>query len=574
MMKIPNIRDRKTFPGMTRWFDPALLAKLLWNVIVSGLFGQYADRRLMIAALDTAKPDELVKRAEKARLIPGEDNAIWIDFVADLGDGFDSTYAVASLVAERQLKLGEFTLPRAQMLIFGGDEVYPKATANAYRNQMGLPYQLALPDPDDKSDIGIPVYAVPGNHDWYDGLVNFLAFLGRHKPWHMGAWRAGQRRSYFALQLTERWWLWATDIQLADDMDQAQADYFKAIAEGMPANSKIILCSAEPGWLYTKTNRNSFEIVDYAVRIARDADRNLSVPILLSGDTHHYSRYAAGDGTQFITSGGGGAFLHPTHQLEDEITFPWFDRKTTVSLKRDPETNASSDNIACYPSRERSRCLVWRNAFFPITNWDFALLLGTIYWLFSIALSLRNEWDIYIGIVAIFMWAFIGYTRRQEVNSSASINISAAVQGLAHSAAVFLLAQQAITLNAGHFRGGAWYDIWLWLLSLLGEVGIPGAIVGAAIFGLNLLITCRWLKINMNDAFSALRLDSYKNFLRICIKDETVTIYPVGLDKVPSRNDWHPNRNGQAPLLVPSYRLADQAHLIERPIRCGNLHTD
>ena len=88
-MAIPNIQNKKQFPAMTRWFDPALLAKLLWNVIVSGLFSQYADRRLIIAALDTATAGELIERARRALLPPNPDGTIWIDFVADLGDGFD-----------------------------------------------------------------------------------------------------------------------------------------------------------------------------------------------------------------------------------------------------------------------------------------------------------------------------------------------------------------------------------------------------------------------------------------------------------------------------------------------------
>ena len=480
-----------------------------------------------------------------------------------------STYAIASLVAEKELTFDGYRLPRASALIFGGDEVYPKATAEAYRNQMAMPYQLALPDEHPELEKGIPVYAVPGNHDRYDGLVNFLAFFARHKPWHMGAWRAGQRRSYFALQLTKTWWIWCTDIQLADDMDQPQADYFKIIAEQMPENSKIILCSAEPGWLYTKTNRKSFEIVDYAARIAKDYGKNLSVPLLLSGDTHHYSRYASEHGLQFITSGGGGAFLHPTYQLEDEIQFDWLDKKVEVSLKRDPTTNKPSEKVACYPSRERSRGLTWRNFWFAITNWDFAVLLGVIYWIFSICISLRNEWDTYFFIVAIFAWAFTGYTRYQEKNDSVAIYSSGILQGFAHALAVFYLARHAANLNQSYFTSGAWYDLWFWLGWMLIEVGLPGAIIGATIFGLNLLITCRWCKMNTNDAFSALRLDSYKNFLRICIKDEEVTVFPIGLDAVPNRVEWKENNDQKGPIFVPPYRLQERAKLIEQPIKCG-----
>jgi len=245
----PDINDRGIYPDMTRWFDPILLAKLLLNVITSGIFGRYADRRLMIAALDTVSTDDLMNRARAAKLPSGQDGAAWFDFVADLGDGFDSTYAVAYLLGQRFLNVDGLELPRGSALIFGSDEVYPVASADAYRHRFGAPYAFANPDPNPHVNDGIPAYAIPGNHDWYDGLQMFLAFFTRERPWHFGAWRTMQRRSYFALQLTEKWWLWCTDIQLADDMDQPQADYFTKIAENMPDGSKIIMASAEPGWL-------------------------------------------------------------------------------------------------------------------------------------------------------------------------------------------------------------------------------------------------------------------------------------------------------------------------------------
>ena len=59
------------------------------------------------------------------------------------------------------------------------------------------------------------------------------------------------------------------------------------------------MCSAEPGWLYTDTNSKSWSITDYAIGIIAAADKGLTIPVLISGDTHHYSRYVAEDGTQF-----------------------------------------------------------------------------------------------------------------------------------------------------------------------------------------------------------------------------------------------------------------------------------
>ena len=55
------LRKYRIYPRMARWFNPVLLAKLLNNVIVSSRFSQYADRRLIVAALDTQTPEKLFR---------------------------------------------------------------------------------------------------------------------------------------------------------------------------------------------------------------------------------------------------------------------------------------------------------------------------------------------------------------------------------------------------------------------------------------------------------------------------------------------------------------------------------
>ena len=570
-MAIPPLDDYSKYPRMAHWFSPALLFKLVGNVILSSVFGQYADRRLMIAALDTVPPEEHVRRAEalQANFKPDADGAVWLDFVADLGDGFDSTYAVASLLARKQLQFGAETLPRGQALVMGGDEVYPAATGPAYRNQLRQPYAWAFPDHDYGDDKGVPVFAIPGNHDWYDGLVHFLAFFCKEKPWHIGNWRTQQRRSYFAIKITESWWLWATDIQLADDMDQPQADYFKFIAESMPADARIILCSAEPGWLYTDTNSGSWRIMNYAVRIATEADRGLTVPVLLSGDTHHYSRYAASNGTQFVTSGGGGAFLHPTHQLEPKVTVNWLGKDDELALGTIlTGASPSESKPACYPPQDISRNLVWRNLGFAFTNWDFSCLFGVIYWLMAIGLTLRDQWDMCALVAASFGWVIIGYTTKQEKSYRPIVLISSFVHAAAHVAAVIYFARFFAQWNDAHYvLAGQWYSVWKWLGILLAEMGAVGFLVGSTLFGLNLLITCRWFRMSRNDAFSAFRLGRYDNFLRIRIKGEEMEIFAVGLNDVPRRDDWVANPkyvrfNPDQPVFIAEPDL--QPHLIEK----------
>ncbi len=570
-MTDPVLLDYSKYPRMTHWFSPWLLFRLLNNVILSSLFGQYADRRLMIAALDTVSAETHLTRATQLRNLiqPDSEGTVWIDWVADLGDGFDSTYAVASLLARKELVLGKNILPRGQALFMGGDEVYPAASPQAYRNQLRQPYAWAFPDHDRKSDDGVPVFAIPGNHDWYDGLILFLAFFCREKHWHLGSWRTQQRRSYFAVQITERWWLWATDIQLADDMDQPQADYFKATAREMPRESKIILCSAEPGWLYTHTNSQSWSIMDYAIGIAEGVNRGLTIPLLLSGDTHHYSRYTAEDGKQFVTSGGGGSFVHPTHQLADKVTVKWVGKNKDLSLTTSPDAgHVETDKPACYPSKKISLQLLWRDLFFALTNWDFSLLMGTIYWIMAIGLTLRNQWDAYGIVVFIFAAAIIGYTYKQEKSARASVLITSALHSAAHALAVIYFSQYFAQWNEAHFTlAGQWYSIWKWLGILLVEMGLVGFFFGSSIFGLNLLITCACFRMNYNDAFSAFRLGLYNNFLRLRIKGDTLEIFAIGLQEVPKRHEWTANPkaargNPDEPVFIPSTPL--RPHLIEK----------
>ena len=67
---------------------------------------------------------------------PGE---FWMDFVADTGDGWNSTYAVASAVAQPELssansKGTEHRTVRGRLLVFGGDQVYPAASRRSSTN--------------------------------------------------------------------------------------------------------------------------------------------------------------------------------------------------------------------------------------------------------------------------------------------------------------------------------------------------------------------------------------------------------------------------------------------------------
>jgi hypothetical protein len=67
----------------------------------------------------------------------------------------------------------------------------------------------------------------------------------------------------------------------------------------------------------------------------------------------------------------------------------------------------------------------------------------------------------------------------------------------------------------------------------VGTLTAPDRGATGALFGIYLYASSRWWNLNHNDAFSAMRLDSHRNFPRLRIKDDAVTIYPIGLDRVP-----------------------------------------
>lgn len=328
---------RGDLPQMVDWFDPGLLAKVGVRTVISSTLGSYTDQRLMQAATDIVE-DELVLANRynysgeiiniggqdvTTERLPGEaDGAVWVDYIADLGDGFEATYAMAYLLSADELAVdgASAPLPAGRLLIMGGDQVYPDATKQEYSNRLRDPYDWAFSTPEPRRKL----FAIPGNHDWYDGLSAFSALfcsardrISRGLGTQIGGWRCQQHRSYFAIKLPHGWWIWGPDIQLADNLDDSQRDYFDLMAEQTKPGDNIILCLAEPSWLH-KNYDNLHEISMLARK------NGAKICAVIAGDWHHYSRYTSDVlGIQFITAGGGGAFAHATHGLKTRLALSW-----------------------------------------------------------------------------------------------------------------------------------------------------------------------------------------------------------------------------------------------------------
>lgn len=419
--------------GMAHWYDPVLLAKIAVRVVISSVFGAFADRRELVAAVNPVadKPFDPALDYSGRVDTAGE---FWFDFIADTGDGWASTRAIAQIASADQVQphgLAE-PLPRGQALVLGGDQVYPTASRGDYEERFIAPWNSAVEEvarrpgqEDNEPDLG-DLYAVPGNHDWYDGLIAFGHIFARRTygaPNVATSARAGkvvarrqtwQVRSYFALKLPNGWWLWGTDSQLEGFIDQPQVDYFRYVAEHwMEPGSKVILCVGQPAWAYINPDDpgRAFNRFAFLSRLITDAKDKRERPmghqlkLVLTGDSHHYSRYVEDD-IHYVTAGGGGAFLHPTHKLRDHIAFEWTSpspaRRWEAKQRRYPRhfalaqqaALADEDNIAAakpalFPSRRDSWLQSLKTLAFAAYNPKFVLLYAAFYGMLIWAMEAR-----------------------------------------------------------------------------------------------------------------------------------------------------------------------------------------
>ncbi len=438
---------------MVRWYDPRLLARIGVRTLVSSVFGQYADQRLIQAATDQADSKALQARydyrdptqADPMHKVALDDKgAFYIDYISDVGDGFESTYAMAYLLAKDSLQVPGLTkpLPAGDTLILGGDQCYPQATREDYKKKLITPYSWAFEKKPERK-----LFAIPGNHDWYDGLNAFDSLfcssrdkLSETKGNAIGGWQCQQHRSYWALRLPYNWWIWGPDIQFSKYLDAAQINYFELIAEQMGPGDNLVICIAEPDWLLADMQGEDDEEENFFKITTIARKRGARVCAVLAGDWHHYNRYFANEiDVHFVTAGGGGAFLHPTHVLKEAVSVRWPQqadveaigpasegappepvwRAQDVDIKLRGEKSSARVEVArevgeavggvlapidealhgkkrakrtrilkqeapvCYPGKGVSRLISLRNLLFPLFNFPFALGIGVIYWLIT-----------------------------------------------------------------------------------------------------------------------------------------------------------------------------------------------
>ncbi|CAM6089158.1 unnamed protein product [Calypogeia fissa] len=387
------------FLDMVPWYSgtSADLFKTAFDLLVSvTLFLGRFDMRTMQAAMTKAQ-----QRGENQNQVYSQLSSrkeLWFDFMADTGDGGNSTYGVARLLAQPYLQVpnneGHYrTLPRGNLMIIGGDLAYPNPSTFSYEERFFRPFQYALQPPESYKAEHIAVqkpelpagvksledydgpqcFAIPGNHDWFDGLDTFMRFIC-HRSW-LGGWLMPQEKSYFALQLPQGWWIFGLDQALHGDIDVFQFKYFiDVIRDNVKDTDSVIVVTHEPNWLLdwywgSLTGRNVAHLIKDHL--------NGRCRLRLAGDLHHFMRHSALPSAtapavqHLLVNGCGGAFLHPTH------VFAGFRQSQGTPYEK----------MAAYPAFDHSRKIALGNiSEFRKKNWRFDVIGGIVYFILVFSL--------------------------------------------------------------------------------------------------------------------------------------------------------------------------------------------
>jgi hypothetical protein len=559
-----------------RWFNPSVQGPAALQVAMSSAFGGYLDKRELQAVIDQRPFTELADRDE-----------VWLDFAADTGDGFDATFTVASLLGRAQLDVDgvDEPLPRADVLTFGGDLVYPDATVSRYEDRLVGPFTAALPwTPPDRRPT---MMAIPGNHDWYDGLTAFMRVFGQQKS--IGGWQTCQTRSYFALQLPHRWWLWGIDVEFDAYIDEPQLRYFEDLE--VAAGDRIILCTSEPNWVGTAAERAAFRNLGYVERKLIEP-RDARLAVTLCGHLHHYSRYEAqgGDGHKII-AGAGGAFLYPTHGMP--ATLP------VRTDPDDPDTETIHQLAATYPSPRRSRWLAFGALTLPWHNPSFMLLPAVVHLLLAVQVlvELRSRAAVQAGadatgaeagarllellgaltagdvvallfvrpmalaILVLVLLVLVWFARPRRGTRPRAVNRIKVVMGVAHTALHVVV---AVVVTWAALRLASLADGWIVTPISYVAALVLGGLIGSLAVGVYLTAASAIWGAEANHAFSAQRRPDHRNFVRLHVREDgALDLFAIGVDRAGRRWRAVPDGDDEDAWAEPADRpLAP--HLIER----------
>lgn len=527
------------------------------------------------------------------------DGRFYFDFVADTGDGFNATYTVANLMGRKNLTINERredgsvvqnTIPRAQVVVHGGDICYPITNFINLYYRFVQPYSWAFPK---SSGNGEKMYLAAGNHEYLDGLEGFRNILLPFQ--HIGGWLTPQRGSYFAITLPYGWVMFVLDIgPEPEDIDEHQLEYFKSIE--LDDDDRLIMVYHVPDWI--KCGHLDFSNMKRVQAWRKELGSKLR--LVLAGDLHYYKRMELGEENeeivqvvdeaspncfttskrQYIVAGHGGAFAHATH-------FPMLEQ---MPLVEDNETETKTQHLKTvmdYPSLEQSRNL-WGHKgprmFITTPTHIYSRVIAALYMVAfmniypatyttgSVTFEVLVEATVsgaFFYIVAA--WFFVTHTILVVANQQVKLHnihkvlLLVILHTAAHIAFAFLfryavdLGLFAAAINQDLSEDGVVFGYCLSANLLMYTLG---TLFGPLVSTLYFWFAVHLLDWHYNESFGIIAVDAYRGFCRFAINQSgDVDLYTIVSDVSPK--EWFiTERTQEKPAYLDSKKLA--YHLLER----------
>jgi uncharacterized membrane protein HdeD (DUF308 family)/3',5'-cyclic AMP phosphodiesterase CpdA len=310
--------------GMSWYFDTENWAAGMWNSWAESRTDTWREAMVRaVLAGDEGRPTPTTFAVAPEGTASGDFSFV---VIGDPGEGDASQHVL------RDQLLSVANGADVRFVVISSDVVYPTGAMNDYEAKFWLPFK----------GVARPVYAIPGNHDWYDALEAFCAtFLqadaarasiraraeadlrvtsttdGRIEDLIREAERLRQaygvrtgfqRAPFFELQ-TDRFALIAIDTGILRTVDAAQEVWLEAALERAAGKSTMAILG-HPFFA------GGHDLTGGDDRFAGLKRRLLArgVTIVMAGDTHDLEYYAeAGPGAStpvhHFVNGGGGAYL-------------------------------------------------------------------------------------------------------------------------------------------------------------------------------------------------------------------------------------------------------------------------
>ena len=308
--------------GMSWFFDTENWASGIWNSWAEARTDRW--REAMEQAVTSGRSASPTMFAVAPSGIYGADFSFIV--IGDTGEGDASQQILHDQI------LTVASRDEVRFVVISSDVVYPNGAMKDYEAKFWLPFK----------GVSKPIYAIPGNHDWYDALEAFLAtFLEADAARLSMRARAEadlrlssttesridglieeaqrlrqeyqvptgfQRAPFFEIQ-TERFALVAIDTGIVKRIDPAQQAWLESALDR--AKGKTIMAVVGHPF-YAGGYDQTYDRDDFVRLKQLLLDRG--VTIMMAGDTHDLEYYAdppppGEPPVHYFVNGGGGAYL-------------------------------------------------------------------------------------------------------------------------------------------------------------------------------------------------------------------------------------------------------------------------